>query len=143
MKHTTRGSRTLAAAVLLTVCATLTACGGDAGSGASDADNDPGIAAAESAVGIPPEPAGASRAALLLALRAVAPNAADTAHEDTAIDAAREQCSAINGGASNLAAAAAARFSYDGIVTSPAQGKAINAAIEDSGFCASMEMPSR
>ncbi|MEW2351449.1 hypothetical protein AB0904_27750 [Streptomyces sp. NPDC006684] len=129
-------TRTAIAAVLITACAALTACSSD-----SDTDSKPTPAAstdmssAEAAAGIPPEPTGADRKALLLALRAVAPKAVDRAHEDKAIDAARNQCAAINGGAERLDSTAAARFSYDGVTTSEAQGKAITEALKASGFC--------
>ncbi|SCE40681.1 hypothetical protein GA0115252_146451 [Streptomyces sp. DfronAA-171] len=132
-------NRTAIAAVLITACAALTACSSDSGtdSKSTPAASTPGpdMSSAEAAAGIPPEPTGADRKALLLALRAVAPKAADEAHEDKAIDAARNQCAAINGGGTNLDSTAAARFSYDGVTTTEAQGKAINAALKASGFC--------
>ncbi|NUS82979.1 MAG: hypothetical protein HOY75_09540 [Streptomyces sp.] len=85
------------------------------------------------AAGIPKEPTGADRQALLDALAAAAPDVVKD--EDKAIDAARNQCSAINGGASKLDWLASQRFSYGDVTTSEAQGAKLNAALKKSGFC--------
>jgi cytoskeletal protein RodZ len=85
------------------------------------------------AAGIPPKPTGEERQALLNALAAAAPDV--VRYEDKAIDAARNQCSAINGGAQRLNWSASQRFTYKDVVTSEAQGAKINKALEDSGFC--------
>ncbi|MDX3204154.1 prolipoprotein diacylglyceryl transferase [Streptomyces scabiei] len=83
--------------------------------------------------GIPPKPTGKERQDLLDTLAAAAPDV--IRYEDKAIDAARNQCSAINGGAQRLNWSASQRFSYKGVVTSEAQGAKINKALKDSGFC--------
>ncbi|MFF9374802.1 hypothetical protein ACF1BB_09715 [Streptomyces griseoluteus] len=83
--------------------------------------------------GIPPEPTGATREMLLRALAAA--NPAIVRYEDKAIDAARNQCSAINGGAGKLDWSASMRFSYKDVTTSEAQGKQINEALKTGGFC--------
>ncbi|MEU6535523.1 hypothetical protein [Streptomyces sp. NPDC047000] len=85
------------------------------------------------AAGIPKEPTGADRQQLLDALATAAPDV--VRYEDKAIDAARNQCSAINGGGSRLDYFAAQRFSYKDVTTSEAQGAKINAALKSSGFC--------
>ncbi|MEU9239094.1 hypothetical protein [Streptomyces shenzhenensis] len=85
------------------------------------------------AAGIPPEPTAAKRAELLRALAAANPDIVK--YEDKAIDAARNQCSAINGGGARLDYLAAQRFTYKDVTTSEAQGKQINAALKGIGFC--------
>lgn len=83
--------------------------------------------------GIPPRPTGTQRTELLTALTAVNPGIG--VNEDKAIDAARNQCSAINGGANRLDWLAGQRFSYRGNTVTEAQGKQLNAALKKSGFC--------
>lgn len=85
------------------------------------------------AAGFPKEPVGAARAELLRALAAANPDI--VMYEDKAVDAARNQCSAINGGAGNLDFLASQRFSYKDVTTTEAQGKQINAALKRLGFC--------
>ncbi|MCC9712060.1 hypothetical protein E4N62_46765 [Streptomyces sp. MNU76] len=94
-----------------------------------EADRD----AAAKAAGLPPEPTGAKRQELLDAIEAVNPDA--VRHEDKAVDAARNQCSAINGEANRLDWLAAQRFTYKDVTTTEAQGKQINAALKRIGFC--------
>ncbi|MFI6494901.1 hypothetical protein [Streptomyces sp. NPDC050564] len=89
--------------------------------------------AAEKAAGIPPKPTGAKRAQLLRALAAANPGIVK--YEDKAIDASRNQCSAINGGGGKLDWAAAQRFTYKDVTTTEAQGKQINEALKGLGFC--------
>jgi len=89
--------------------------------------------AAAKAAGIPPEPTGADRKKLIATLAAVAPDV--VRYEDKAVDAARNQCSAINGGAKRLAWSASQRFTYKDVTTTEAQGAKINAALKSSGFC--------
>ncbi|MGW2470550.1 hypothetical protein [Streptomyces bauhiniae] len=140
----TMNTRTTVAAVLGATALALTACSGT-GTGT---DSSPGNAkhaatpkatpspdwsAAEKAAGIPPKPTGAKRAQLLRALAAANPDVVK--YEDKAIDAARNQCSAINGGAHKLEWSASQRFSYKDVTTSEAQGKQINEALKDGGFC--------
>ncbi|WP_405827938.1 hypothetical protein [Streptomyces sp. NBC_01176] len=140
---------TLLAVILLATAAALTAC--DDGNGradskpnkASTAPSKPvttaaatpsaGAAALAKATGIPPRPTGAARARLLRALAAAAPAA--SRYEDEAIDAARNQCSAINGGAQRLDHLASQRFTYKDATTTEAQGKQINQALKATGFC--------
>ncbi|MFC8584211.1 DUF732 domain-containing protein [Streptomyces sp. NPDC057217] len=81
--------------------------------------------------GIPPEPTGAERTALLAALRAV--NPALVADEDDAIDNARNQCSSLTGGGKDPDGTAQQRFSGDGHEVTAAEAKAINAAL--ATFC--------
>ncbi|MET9387890.1 hypothetical protein ABZY09_44610 [Streptomyces sp. NPDC002928] len=85
------------------------------------------------AAGIPKEPTGADRQALLDTLATVAPDVVK--YEDKAVDAARNQCSAINGGAQRLDWSASQRFTYKDVTTTEAQGAKINAALKSSGFC--------
>jgi hypothetical protein len=89
--------------------------------------------AAAKAAGIPPEPTGAKRAELLDALGAVNPDIVK--YEDKAIGAARNQCSAINGGAQRLDWSASQRFTYKDVTTTEAQGKQINDRLKSIGFC--------
>ncbi|MDT0567906.1 hypothetical protein RM704_10560 [Streptomyces sp. DSM 3412] len=88
--------------------------------------------AAKSA-GIPPEPTGKERQALLDALAGAAPDVVK--YEEKAVDAARNQCSAINGGGNRLDWTASMRFTYKDVVTTEEQGAKINEALKSSGFC--------
>ncbi|MCX4977827.1 hypothetical protein [Streptomyces sp. NBC_00620] len=83
------------------------------------------------AVGIPPVPTGADREVLLRALAAANPDTVK--YEDKAIDAARNQCSAVESGKADWLASQ--RFTYKDVTTTEAQGKQINAALEGLGFC--------
>ncbi|MDT0465757.1 hypothetical protein RM764_22585 [Streptomyces sp. DSM 41699] len=85
------------------------------------------------ALGIPPEPTPAERAELLRALAAANPGVVK--YEDKAVDAARNQCGAINGRARNLDRSAAQRFTYRDVTTTEAQGRQINDALRGLGFC--------
>ncbi|MET9255008.1 hypothetical protein [Streptomyces sp. NPDC003717] len=85
------------------------------------------------AAGPPPEPTGADRAELLRALATANPDV--VRYEDKAIDAARNQCMAINGGAQRLDYFASQRFTYKDVTTTEAQGKQINEALKGIGFC--------
>src|SRR5687767_5067424 len=97
--------RTAAVATVALACS-LTACSSSTdrpssepeatASEVSQKEKDDALAAA----GIPPMPAGADRQALLDTLAAAAPDV--VRYEDEAIEAARNQCSAINGGAGML-----------------------------------------
>ncbi|MBC2904424.1 hypothetical protein [Streptomyces cupreus] len=117
----------------------LTACSSDTDqpssepeAGASEVsqkDTDDALAAA----GIPPAPTGADRQALLDALASAAPDV--VRYEDEAIDAARNQCSAINGDAGMLDYLAAQRFTYKDVTTTQEQAAKINEALKSSGFC--------
>ncbi|MFF8095699.1 hypothetical protein [Streptomyces sp. NPDC016675] len=128
--------RTATAAVLLAALAALTAC-----TSADDdqAVNKPTVTAspsadysdAEKSLGIPPEPTGAERDALLAALRDVDP--ALITDEEDAIDNARNQCRSINGGGDRLDWLASQRFSGGAVEVTEEQGGHINTAIGD--FC--------
>jgi len=126
-----------AAAVILT--AALSACSSsddatDATPKASTTHTpDPTYSDAMKAAGIPAEPTGTSRAALLKALGTVNPDIIK--YEDKAIDAARNQCSAINSGSGKADWTASQRFTYKDVTTTEAQGKKINDALKASGFC--------
>ncbi|MFE0762608.1 DUF732 domain-containing protein [Streptomyces smyrnaeus] len=82
---------------------------------------------AEKAAGIPPKPTGADRAAYLRAIAAVDP--ALTAEPEKAIDAGRNQCSALDGGASRVDYLAAQRFGNDAHPLTDAQGAELNKAL--------------
>ncbi|MFE0348421.1 hypothetical protein [Streptomyces griseoluteus] len=135
-------TRTVTAALLAAAVLALTGCSGT--DTAADKTNPktpkatvtatatPDRGAAEEAA-IPPEPTGATREMLLRALAAA--NPAIVKYEDKAIDAARNQCSAINGGAGRLDWSASMRFSYKDVTTSEAQGRQINEALKNGGFC--------
>ncbi|MGC0427625.1 hypothetical protein RKD32_003980 [Streptomyces sp. SAI-195] len=125
-----------AAVVLLAALATLTACSSDSDDSTDAAPSksaSPSVdySAAEKKAGIPPEPTGADRDALLAALRDVDP--ALVTDEADAIDNARNQCAAINGGAQKLDYLASQRFSGGDVEVTEEQGKHINTAIGD--FC--------
>jgi hypothetical protein len=83
--------------------------------------------------GIPPEPNEGDRVTLLRALAAANPDIVK--YEDKAIDAARNQCSAINSGSDKADWAASQRFTYKDVTTTEAQGKQINEALVGLGFC--------
>jgi hypothetical protein len=90
--------------------------------------------AAAKAAGIPPRPTGADRQSLLDALAEASPDVVK--YEDKAVDAARNQCSAINGeGVRRIDWLASQRFTYKDVITTEEQGAKINAALKKSGFC--------
>ncbi|TQJ57243.1 hypothetical protein OHU34_06295 [Streptomyces sp. NBC_00080] len=125
-------------ALALTACSVDT--GDDAKAGtpkatAAKTSATPDTSAALADSGIPSKPTGARRQALLDALTQASPDVVK--YEDKAIDAARNQCGAINGGAQKLDYLASQRFTYQDVVTSEAQGKRINEALEETGFCTS------
>ncbi|MFD6024543.1 hypothetical protein [Streptomyces griseoluteus] len=138
-------TRTVTAALLAAAALALTGCSGTdtAADKASpkapkatvtaSATATPDWRAAEKAAGIPPKPTGAKREMLLRALAAA--NPAIVKYEDKAIDAARNQCASINGGANKLEWGASMRFSYKDVTTTEAQGKQINEALKSGGFC--------
>ncbi|WP_328908148.1 hypothetical protein OG230_00695 [Streptomyces sp. NBC_00234] len=88
---------------------------------ASSAEDNSG--AAKNA-GMPPEPTGAERDAVLASILDVNSNLVHD--EDKAINAARNQCAALNGGATNPDHSAAQRFSYDGVTLTDDDGSHIN-----------------
>ncbi|MER6113348.1 hypothetical protein [Streptomyces hirsutus] len=86
------------------------------------------------ASGIPPKPTGEKRQHLLDALAEAAPDV--VRYEEKAIDASRNQCSALNGTAVKRTDwLASQRFTYKDVTTTEAQGKAINEALQRTGFC--------
>jgi hypothetical protein len=133
-------TRITIAAVTITLAAALVGC-----SSSDDTDAKPtpaptkssepsvDVSAAAKAAGIPPEPTGAKRAELLRALGAANPGIVK--YEDKAIDAARNQCSTINGGSTKADWSASQRFTYRDVTTTEAQGKQINEALKGLGFC--------
>ncbi|WP_431949642.1 hypothetical protein [Actinacidiphila sp. bgisy167] len=98
---------------------------------ADQADQGDALAAA----GIPDAPTGAERAALIAALQAINPDFAKD--PDKAIEAARNQCGAINSNSPEADAEAARRFTYHGNELPESQGKAINEALKRLDFCTS------
>jgi hypothetical protein len=104
----TRITSAIAAVLFVLFVAGLTACS------AGDAD--------ERATGIPAEPTGAERTALIAALEAI--NPALVTDEDKAIDNARDQCSTLGGGDAD--GAAKARFSTSDHEVTAAEATAIN-----------------
>ncbi|MEU9090985.1 hypothetical protein [Streptomyces sp. NPDC048428] len=125
--------RTTTAAVAALLAVTVVGCSGDKGSdskaGAIKSTAPKTSSAADNSVaakdaGIPPEPTGAERSAVLEAIHDVNGNL--THDEDKAIDAARNQCSALEGGATNPDHVAAQRFSYDGVTLTDDDGSHIN-----------------
>ncbi|MBP8532367.1 hypothetical protein [Streptomyces sp. MK37H] len=81
----------------------------------------------EKDLGIPPEPTGAKRTALIAALKAIDPQI--IADEDKAITNARNQCQALHNGGQRPDYFAAQRFGNDQHPVSEANGKLINAAL--------------
>ncbi|WP_432180545.1 hypothetical protein [Streptomyces sp. NBC_00063] len=136
-------NRTTAAGLILASALALTACSADntadakAKPSASEITPQPSFAATDAAkaAGIPPEPTGQKRQALLKILAAANPDIVK--YEDKAIDAARNQCAAINGGVQKLDYLASQRFTYKDVKTSEAQGAQINESLQASGFCKS------
>lgn len=126
---------TAALAVTLVGCSSLT--GGDKADSPKSAtpttDSMVGAGSAEKTYGIPTVPTGARRAELLGALAAV--NKDIVKYEDKAIEAARNQCSALNGDSAEAAQAAAQRFTYKDVTTTEAQGAKIDTALKDLEFC--------
>ncbi|MFK4548236.1 Flp pilus assembly protein TadD [Streptomyces tendae] len=130
--------RTATAALIAALAVALVGCGSDDGKTESAADSSqaqpsttesteaaqPGGKSSDIAVGIPAEPTGAERDAVLAAVMDV--NAKLVADEDKAIDAARNQCSALDGGASNVDHLAAQRFSYGGVTLTDDDGDHLN-----------------
>jgi hypothetical protein len=125
----------LAAVLAATALLALTACTTGETVEASDtptvsqSDKDAALASA----GIPPKVTGAERTALLTALRAIDPEIVD--YEDKAVDAARNQCSAINSGSEKADWLASQRFSYRGNQVTEADGKLINQVLTEQKVC--------
>ncbi|WP_394434522.1 hypothetical protein [Streptomyces sp. SGAir0957] len=128
-----------AIAVLLAAAAlTLTACTSDNTVDAKPKETatkapSPDWSSARKAAGMPQDPTGAKRTNLLKALSAVNPDIVK--YEDKAVDAAVNQCSAINGGGKRQDWTASQRFTYKDVTTTEAQGKQINEALKNLKFC--------
>ncbi|MGW8063909.1 hypothetical protein ACVV2G_16940 [Streptomyces ziwulingensis] len=125
--------RTTTAAIVAILAGTVISCSSDKGS-ESAADTTKSTVAETSRAstesgaaknpGLPPEPVGAERDAVLAAIRDV--HAGLTHDEDKAVNAARNQCSSLDGGAANPDRGAAQRFSYDGVTLTDEDGRHIN-----------------
>ncbi|MFI1855086.1 hypothetical protein [Streptomyces sp. NPDC020480] len=119
----------LAALAAPLLALTLTACG----SSDDKADDKPSptpsvdMSKIEKDAGIPPEPTGAKRTALIAALKAIDPQI--VADEDKAVNNARNQCSALHNGGQRPDYFAAQRFGNDVHPVGEANGKLINAAL--------------
>ncbi|MEV4338114.1 hypothetical protein [Streptomyces sp. NPDC049590] len=136
----------ITAVIFAAAALTLTACSGPGhadGPGGGEHPSNAGTpkasptpstdwSAARKAAGIPPEPTGAKREESLRALAAADPDIVK--YEEKAIDAARNQCSAINHRARRMDWAASQRFTYKDVTTTEAQGKKINEALQGIGF---------
>lgn len=120
-------TRITTAAITAALAFTLTACSSDSEPSEPKASSTADHSSAEAAAGIPAEPAGAKRQALIAALRAVTP--ALVTDEAEAIDNARNQCSTIAGGG-NAELTAKARFSTSDHEVTDAEAKAINTALK-------------
>ncbi|MET7493437.1 hypothetical protein [Streptomyces sp900116325] len=125
--------RATIAAVAAVLAVTLVGCSSDDSgdskadatrSGTPEAPSAADNSDAAEAAGIPVEPTGTKRTAVLGAIFDV--NAKLTADEDKAINAARNQCSALDGGATNPDHSAAQRFSYNGVTLTDDDGAHIN-----------------
>ncbi|MFB6549656.1 hypothetical protein [Streptomyces sp. NPDC056405] len=128
--------RTATAAVLLAALAALSACGSsddstDAAPTTKAASPSVDYSAAEKKAGIPPEPTGKARDNVLAVLFDV--NPALVADEDDAIDNARNQCAAINGGAERLEWSAQQRFTSSAHEVTEDEAKHINIGLAE--FC--------
>lgn len=132
-------TRITIAAVTATLAVALVGCSSDeagddaakATPSATESEVTPEQPSAAASVGIPPEPTGADREVLLRALAAANPDTVK--YEDKAIDAARNQCGAVD--SDKAAYLAAQRFTYKDVTTTEAQGRQINAALKGLGFC--------
>jgi hypothetical protein len=125
--------RTRIAAVAIAAAAllTLTACNSNDDDSKSPASSSTPSADASSsdaaAGGIPPKPDAATQRLLLAAVESVDPALADD--PDKTVDAARNQCQSLNGGAADPDHLAAERFGNDAHPLTDAQGKALNVAL--------------
>ncbi|MDJ1136228.1 DUF732 domain-containing protein [Streptomyces iconiensis] len=132
----TRSTATFAALTLAAV-ATLTACSAEAASESKPESKPTPSSSSPSAKSspssdlpksrIPPKPTGAARAAYLDAIGKV--DRTLIVDADKAIDAGRNQCNALDGGARNVDYFAAQRFGNDAHPLTDAQGKLLNAAL--------------
>ncbi|MFJ4009450.1 hypothetical protein [Streptomyces sp. NPDC090026] len=130
-------TRTATAAAIAAIALTLTGCSTDTEPTTDKATPEELTpeqqASIRAAAGIPERPTGEARQTLLDALAKAAPDT--IRYEDKAVEAARNQCSAINGGSERIDWMASQRFTYKDVTTTEEQGKAINQALKDLGFC--------
>jgi Flp pilus assembly protein TadD len=135
-------TRIVITAVTAALAASLVGCSTGDGSDKADSpkststpttDEMVGAGSAKTTYGVPTVPTGARRAELLRALAAVSPDIVK--YEDKAIEAARNQCAAFNGDSAKADQAAVQRFIYKDVAITEAQGKQINTALKDMGFC--------
>jgi len=125
-------TRITIAAVTAALAVTLVGCSSDSSDSKAStpkASKSVDQSDAEKAAGIPAEPTGAKRTALIAALKAINPTL--VADEDKAIDNARNQCSTITGGG-KADMTAKARFSTSDHKVTDAEAKAINTALKAS-----------
>ncbi|MFI5474995.1 hypothetical protein ACIA6D_32900 [Streptomyces cacaoi] len=136
MKHRAT-ALTLAAVAAL---AALTACSSSDDDAAAKESTPPAatesVSASDAAAalhnaGIPAEPTGQARAALLAALRKVSHDL--VADEDKAVDNSRNQCSAINGKSAKVDWSAQQRFGTSSHEVSEAEAQQINSVL--TTFC--------
>ncbi|MFE3515613.1 hypothetical protein [Streptomyces sp. NPDC059166] len=132
--------RITTAAVVAVIAVAVVGCSGDkdddSAAGTTSSAEPMASAAADggeaAGTGIPPEPTGAERDAVLAAVRDV--DGRLTHDEDKAVDAARNQCAALDGGAKDPDHSAAQRFSYDGVTLTDEDGSHINFGLRGT-FC--------
>lgn len=137
-------TRVTTAAIVAVLAVTVVGCGSDqssdrssdstadtaksptaeASSPAAEESNPADDSGAAKKSGIPPEPTGAARDAVLAVVKDV--NGKLIHDEDKALDAARNQCSSLNGGGKNPDHSAAQRFSYNGVELTDDDGRHIN-----------------
>ncbi|MFF7210149.1 hypothetical protein ACFZAU_06360 [Streptomyces sp. NPDC008238] len=131
MMRTRLSAAALLAAVLLAVpaCSSGSDDTGEPGGGATPSAGAPGSKVPDISEGVPQEPTGAERAALVAALKAVDPALA--ADADKAVANARQQCATVTGGG-NAVAAAQSRFGSAGHQVTEEEAKAINAVLEQT-----------
>lgn len=125
-------TRIAAAVVAATAVVALAACsskgGDDKPMATATTVSAPAATTTDAAVpALPPAPTGAERVAYLAAIKSVDP--ALVADPDKAVQAGRNQCQAINGGAADPNHLAAERFGNDARPLTDTQGAAINAAL--------------
>lgn len=123
-------TRIAAAAIAAAALLALTACNSNDNNSDSKATSTPSvdISSAEAAAGIPPKPDAAKQAVLIAALQSIDPGLGTD--PDKTIDAARNQCSTLNGSGDPTGHTAATRFGDDAHPLTDTQGMAINGALK-------------
>ncbi|MEV0256982.1 hypothetical protein AB0H82_22325 [Streptomyces sp. NPDC050732] len=133
--------RTTTVGLLLTTALALTACSSSDDKADDKPKAKPSAAASEQtqkddvarSAGLPPKPDAAEQAKLIRALQAAAPDV--VRYEDKAVNAARNQCMAINKDGQRLNWLASQRFTYKDVKTTEEQGAKINDVLKATGFC--------